>query len=101
MGFEQYYIILLGVLFILAVFGIYVGVSNDAVNFLQSAVGSKAANINFVLIIAAVGIFLGAGFSNGMMDVARQGVFTPEFYSFQEVMIILVSPVNFNVVGYH
>lgn len=98
MGFEQYYIILLGVLFILAVFGIYVGVSNDAVNFLQSAVGSKAANINFVLIIAAVGIFLGAGFSNGMMDVARQGVFTPEFYSFQEVMIILVSTMMMGVI---
>ena len=98
MGFEQYYIILLGVLFLLAVFGIYIGVSNDAVNFLQSAVGSKAANINVVLIIAAVGIFLGAGFSNGMMDIARQGVFSPQYYSFQEIMIILVSTMMMGVI---
>ncbi|HPE40111.1 MAG TPA: inorganic phosphate transporter [Bacteroidales bacterium] len=98
MGFEQYYIILLGVLFLLAVFGIYIGVSNDAVNFLQSAVGSKAANINVVLIIAAIGIFLGAGFSNGMMDIARQGVFSPQYYTFQEVMIILVSTMMMGVI---
>ncbi len=98
MGIEQYYIILLVILFLLAIFGIYIGVSNDAVNFLQSAIGSKAANLNVVLIIAAVGIFLGAGFSNGMMDVARQGVFTPEYYSFQEVMIILVSTMMMGVI---
>lgn len=98
MIFEQYYIILLVILFLLAVFGIYIGVSNDAVNFLQSAVGSKAANINVVLFIAAVGIFLGTGFSNGMMDVARQGVFSPEYYSFQEVMIILVSTMMMGVI---
>lgn len=98
MGIEHYYIILLGILTILAVFGLYIGVSNDAVNFLQSAVGSKAAKVNVVLIIAAVGIFLGAGFSNGMMDVARQGVFSPEYYSFQEVMIILISTMLMGVI---
>lgn len=98
MIFEQYYIILLVVLFLLAVFGIYIGVSNDAVNFLQSAVGSKAANIKVILMIAAIGIFLGSGFSNGMMDIARQGVFSPEYYSFQEVMIILVSTMMMGVI---
>ena len=98
MGIEHYYIILLVILTILAVFGLYIGVSNDAVNFLQSAVGSKAAKVHFVLIIAAIGIFLGAGFSNGMMDIARQGVFSPEFYSFQEVMIILISTMLMGVI---
>lgn len=98
MGIEHYYIILLGILTILAIFGLYIGVSNDAVNFLQSAVGSKAAKVNVVLIIAAVGIFLGAGFSNGMMDIARQGVFSPEFYSFKEVMIILISTMLMGVI---
>ena len=64
-------------LFVLAVFDLMVGVSNDAVNFLQSAIGAKVATFRTILTVAAVGIFFGATMSNGMMDVARNGVFHP------------------------
>ena len=67
-------------LFMLAIFDLMVGVSNDAVNFLNSAVGSKAASFKTVIIIAAVGVFLGAAMSNGMMEIARHGIVLPENY---------------------
>lgn len=78
-------------LFILAIFDLSVGVSNDAVNFLNSAIGSKAAPFKHILIIAATGIFIGAVMSNGMMDIARHGIFRPEHFSFYELMCIFMA----------
>lgn len=78
-------------LFLLAVFDLSVGVSNDAVNFLSSAVGSKAASFKRVLIVAALGVFVGAAMSNGMMDVARHGIFQPENLSFYDVIAIFMA----------
>lgn len=78
-------------LFILAISDLWVGVSNDAVNFLNSAVGSKAARFRTVIIIAAIGVFCGAVMSNGMMDIARHGIFRPEQFSFSEVMFIFLA----------
>lgn len=78
-------------LFILAVFDLTVGVSNDAANFLQSAVGAKAASFRTVIIVAAVGVFIGAIMSNGMMDIARHGIFKPEQFTFFEIMCIFMA----------
>lgn len=78
-------------LFLLAVFDLSVGVSNDAVNFLSSAVGSRAASFNRIVIVAAVGVFVGAAMSNGMMDVARHGIFRPENLSFYDVIAIFMA----------
>ena len=72
---EAYYILIVGVLFLLAISDLIVGVSNDAVNFLNSAIGSKAAPFKIILAIAAAGVLVGAVFSNGMMEVARKGIF--------------------------
>ena len=88
---EAYYIIIVGVLFLLAVSDLIVGVSNDAVNFLNSAIGSKAAPFKIILAIAAAGVLVGAVFSNGMMEVARKGIFNPEFFGFNEIMIIFLA----------
>lgn len=87
-------ILFLGVvvfLFLLAVFHLSVGVSNDAVNFLTSAVGSRAASFKRIIIVAAVGILVGAVLSNGMMDVARHGMFHPENLSFYDVLAIFMA----------
>lgn len=78
-------------LFLLAVFDLSVGVSNDAVNFLSSAVGSRAASFKRIVIVAAVGVFVGAAMSNGMMDVARHGIFRPENLSFYDVIAIFMA----------
>lgn len=78
-------------LFLLAVFDLSVGVSNDAVNFLSSAVGSRAASFKRIVIVAAVGVFVGAAMSNGMMDVARHGIFRPENFSFYDVIAIFMA----------
>lgn len=78
-------------LFLLAVFDLSVGVSNDAVNFLNSAVGSKAASFKRILIVASVGIFIGAAMSNGMMDIARHGIFRPEHFSFYDIICIFMA----------
>lgn len=75
----------------LAVFDLFVGVSNDAVNFLQSAVGAKVAAFRTVLIIASCGVAVGAVMSSGMMDVARHGILMPVHYSFEEVMTIFLA----------
>lgn len=75
----------------LAIFDLMVGVSNDAVNFLNSAVGSKAASFKTVIIISAVGVFLGAAMSNGMMEIARHGIVLPENYYFNEIMCIFLA----------
>lgn len=78
-------------LFLLAIFDLSVGVSNDAVNFLSSAIGSKAASFKRVMIVAAIGVFLGAAMSNGMMDIARHGIFRPENLSFYDVIAIFMA----------
>ena len=78
-------------LFLLAVFDLSVGVSNDAVNFLNSAIGSRAASFKRVMIVAAIGVFIGAAMSNGMMDIARHGIFRPENFSFYELMCIFMA----------
>lgn len=78
-------------LFLLAIFDLSVGVSNDAVNFLNSAVGSKAASFKRVLIVASIGVFIGAAMSNGMMDIARHGIFRPEHFSFYDLICIFMA----------
>lgn len=78
-------------LFMLAVFDLSVGVSNDAVNFLSSAVGARAASFKRIMIVAAIGVFIGAAMSNGMMDVARHGIFRPENLSFYDVIAIFMA----------
>lgn len=87
----SFYIILVAMLLLLAIFDLFVGVSNDAVNFLNSAVGSKAFKFRTLLIFAAVGVFCGAAFSNGMMDIARHGIFMPEYYTFAELITVFVA----------
>jgi len=88
---ENLYIIVIGLLFILAISDLIVGVSNDAVNFLNSAIGSKAAPFRVIMIIAALGILVGATFSNGMMEVARKGIFHPDQFFFSEIIIIFLA----------
>jgi len=85
---ENTYLLLVVVLFALAISDLIVGVSNDAVNFLNSAVGSKAANFKIIMLIAALGVFVGATFSSGMMEIARKGIFHPDMFYFSEIMII-------------
>ena len=78
-------------LFLLAVFDLSVGVSNDAVNFLNSAIGSKAAPFRRIIIVASIGVFIGAAMSNGMMDIARHGIFRPEHFSFYDLICIFMA----------
>ena len=78
-------------LFLLATFDLWVGVSNDAVNFLNSAIGSRAAKFRTLVCIASVGVFLGCVLSNGMMDIARHGIFSPQYFTFHEVMLIYLA----------
>ena len=72
-------------------FDLVVGVSNDAVNFLNSAVGSKVASIRTILIIATLGVLAGSFFSSGIMEVARKGIFNPEFYTFDMIMYLFLA----------
>lgn len=85
------YLILICVLFSLAFIDLIVGVSNDAVNFLNSAIGSKVASFRTILIVASFGILLGATFSSGMMEVARKGIFNPNFFTFDKIMIVFLA----------
>jgi len=85
------YFILVIALLILAVGDLVVGVSNDAVNFLTSAIGSRVASQRTILIIAAAGVFAGAAFSSGMMEVARKGIFNPSFFSYADVMVVFMA----------
>ncbi len=85
------YLILMYLLFALAAVDLVVGVSNDAVNFLNSAIGSRAASFKTILIVASVGIIAGASFSGGMMEVARSGIFNPGFFTFEMIMYILMA----------
>ena len=87
----EIYFIIVAFLLMLAVFDLFVGVSNDAVNFLNSAVGAKVAKYRTILIVASLGVVIGAIMSSGMMDVARHGIMRPENYSFHEVMTIFLA----------
>lgn len=95
---ETFYLFLIIFLFMLAVFDLSVGVSNDAVNFLNSAIGAKAASFKVIMGIAAVGIFVGASLSNGMMDIARHGIYQPQYFFFSEIMCILLAVMLTDVV---
>jgi phosphate/sulfate permease len=86
-----FYLILVIVLFILAISDLIVGVSNDAVNFLNSAVGSKASSFKVILFVAALGILAGATFSSGMMEVARKGIFHPQYFYFSEIILLFLA----------
>lgn len=88
---EALFYVIIGLLILLAVSDLVVGVGNDAVNFLNSAVGSKAASFRLVLLIAGVGVVLGALLSNGMMEVARKGLFNPDMFMFSEIMLIFLA----------
>ncbi len=83
---------------LLAIFDLVVGVSNDAVNFINSAIGAKAAKFRTVILVASVGVFAGAIVSNGMMDVARHGIFSPSYFSFYDVMCIFLAVMVTDVV---
>ena len=85
------YILMLIALAILATVDLVVGVSNDAVNFLNSAIGSKAITIRNIMIIASIGVFFGAITSSGMMEVARKGIFNPGMFMFQDIMFIFMA----------
>ena len=88
---ENIYLLMLVALVVLAIADLVVGVSNDAVNFLNSAIGSKAISFKTIMIVASVGIFIGAVFSSGMMEVARKGIFMPGQFYFDEIMIIFMA----------
>ncbi len=88
---ETVYLIIVIILFLLAISDLIVGVSNDAVNFLNSAVGSKAGSFKLILTIAAAGILIGCTFSSGMMEVARKGIFNPEHFYFSEIIFLFLA----------
>lgn len=86
-----FYVILVAMLLTLALFDLFVGVSNDAVNFLSSAVGCKAFRFKTLMVFAAIGVFCGATFSSGMMDIARHGIYMPQYYTFAELMCVFAA----------
>lgn len=88
---ENFYIFIVVILCLLAISDLIVGVSNDAVNFLNSAIGSKAAPFRAIMVVAAAGILVGATFSSGMMEVARKGIMHPDQFYFSEIMIIFLA----------
>ena len=85
------YVVMLVIMAGLAVTDLTIGVSNDAVNFLGSAVGSRTASFRTIIIVASLGVIIGAVFSNGMMEVARKGVLFPQMFLFEEIMVIFIS----------
>ena len=88
---DQLYLFMIMALFALAIVDLVVGVSNDAVNFLNSAIGSKAVSMKTIMIVASVGVAIGAVFSSGMMEVARSGIFNPHGFYFNEIMVIFMA----------
>ena len=88
---DNIYLFMLIAITVLAVVDIVVGVSNDAINFLNSAIGSKAISLRTIMIVASLGIFIGAVFSSGMMEVARKGIFVPAQFEFSEIMLIFMA----------
>lgn len=94
---EIYYVIF-GMLALLSVFGLIVGVSNDACNFLNSSIACRAGTYNQAVMVAAVGVLLGACFSSGMMSVARNGVIEPQMFTFHEVMVLYLAVMVGNII---
>ena len=88
---EHYYLIILIFLLVIAAFDLFVGVSNDAANFMNSAVGSRVAPFRVITIVAGFGVLIGATFSSGMMEIARSGIFNPQMFTFHEIMIIFLA----------
>lgn len=88
---DSIYLYMIIALAILAIADLVVGVSNDAVNFLNSAIGSKAISFKTIMIVASLGVAVGAVFSSGMMEVARKGIFNPSEFMFNEIMIIFMA----------
>lgn len=88
---ENIYLFFVIILFLLAISDLVVGVANDAVNFLNSAIGSKAAPFRITMIVAALGVFVGAAFSGGMMEIARSGIFHPGQFNFSDIMLIFLA----------
>ncbi len=88
---ENIYILMIAALTLLAILDLVVGVSNDAVNFLNSAIGSKAISFRTIMIVASLGVAFGAIFSSGLMEVARKGIFVPSQFYFNEIMIIFMA----------
>lgn len=88
---ENFYLVIVVILFALAISDLIVGVTNDAVNFLNSAIGSKSARKWVIYTIAALGVLIGATFSTGMMEVARKGVFHPDMFAFNEIMVLFLA----------
>ena len=88
---ENIYLFMLIALAVLALADLIVGVSNDAVNFLNSAIGSKALSFRLIMIVASIGVAAGAIFSSGLMEVARKGIFNPEMFVFSEIMVIFIA----------
>lgn len=88
---DTIYLLMIAALAVLAAADLVVGVSNDAVNFLNSAIGSKAVSFRTIMIVASLGIFIGAVFSSGMMEVARKGIFNPGEFMFNEIMVIFMA----------
>lgn len=88
---ENFYLALILLLFLLAIVDLIVGVSNDAINFLNSAIGSKAAPMKIILGVAGIGVMVGVLFSNGMMEVARDGIFNPSLFYFNEIIFIFLA----------
>lgn len=95
---ETIFLVIIVFLCLLAIFDLVVGVSNDAVNFINSAIGAKAAPFKVIIAVAAVGVFAGATMSNGMMDVARHGIFSPQYFTFYEVICIFLAVMVTDVV---
>lgn len=87
----DWFLFLVVVLLVLAIGDLIVGVSNDAVNFLNSAIGSQVASFRTIITLAAIGIMLGAFFSSGMMEIARKGIFHPEYFTFDKVLWIFLA----------
>ena len=88
---DNLYLLMIVALAILAIADLVVGVSNDAVNFLNSAIGSKAVSFKTIMIVASIGIACGAIFSSGMMEVARKGIFNPGMFMFSDIMVIFMA----------
>jgi phosphate/sulfate permease len=88
---ENIYLYMIVALAFLAIADLVVGISNDAVNFLNSAIGSKAISFKTIMIVASIGVAIGAIFSSGMMEVARKGIFNPGEFMFNEIMIIFMA----------
>ena len=95
---SEIYTIIIVILAILAVSGLFVGVTNDAVNFLNSAIGSRAASMRMILLVASVGILVGVVTSSGMMEVARNGMFNPGLFTFHEVMMLYLGVMFANII---